>query len=117
MPHEAIDYCRKLYISRQNNIDHFFLNIHLPNVLLKGEIWAYMKDLANYKAKHIHGLQPQLLKWVANDLCETITMLSILVAKHGFPTSWTINITQMIIKTGEIRSRGALLEKLVNMVR
>ena len=60
-----------------------------------------MKDLANHNAGDIHGLEFELLKWVANDLCELITKLFNLVAKEGFPTSWTINIVQIIIKYGE----------------
>ena len=66
-----------------------------------GEIWAHMKELANHKAGDIHGLKPKLLKWVANDLSEPITKLFNLVAKEGFPASWTINMIQLIFKFGE----------------
>ena len=71
-----------------------------------GGIWAHMKDLANHKAEDTNGLKLELLKWVANDLCEPITKLFSLVPKEGFPASWTININQMNIKYCEIHSRG-----------
>ena len=67
---------------------------------------GHMKDLANHKARDIHGLKPEFLKWVANDLCEPITKLFNLVAREGFPASWTINIIQMIFKSDERSSLG-----------
>ena len=105
-PQEAVDYCTKLYTSGQSINDHFVPNTQLPNVFTKGEIWATMKDLANHKASDIHGLKPKFLKWAANDLCEPITKLFNLVAREGFPTSWTTNIIQMIFKSGERNSMG-----------
>ena len=75
--------------------------MQLPDVSTKGKIWARMKDLANHKARDIHGSKPKHLKWVANDLCEPITKLFNLVAKESFPASWTINISQMIFKSSE----------------
>ena len=69
-----------------------------------------MKYLANHKVGDIHGLKLELLKWVANDLCEPITKLFNLVAKEDFPTSWTINIIQMIFKSSERRSMGDLYD-------
>ena len=65
-----------------------------------------MKDLANHKTMDIHGLKPKLLKWVVNDLCESIKKLFKLVAKEGFQTSCCINITQMIFKYDERHSPG-----------
>ena len=65
-----------------------------------------MKDLANHKAKDIHRSKPKLLKWVANDLFESITKLSNLVAKEGFSVSWTNNFIQIIFKFSERHSLG-----------
>ena len=65
-----------------------------------------MKDLANQKARDIHGLKPKLLEWIANDLCEPVTKLFNLVAREGFPASWIINIIQMIFKSSERRCPG-----------
>ena len=49
-------------------------------------------------------LKHELLKWVANDLCESITKLFNLVTTKGFSASWIINIIQMIFNYGERRS-------------
>ena len=49
-----------------------------------------MKDPTHNKAGDIHGLKLEILNWATNDLCESITKLFNLVAKEGFPISWTI---------------------------
>jgi hypothetical protein len=67
-----------------------------------------VKDLANHKARDFRGLKLQLLKWDANHLCEPITRQFNLVAKEDFPTSWTINIIQMIFKYDERHSLGTI---------
>ena len=48
-----------------------------------GPIWKTY-TLANHKARGIRGLKFELLKWVANDLCEPIAKLINLVTKEGF---------------------------------
>ena len=49
--------------------------------------------------RHIlHGLKPELVEWVANDLCGTIIKLFNLVDEEGFMTLWVINIIQKIFK-------------------
>jgi hypothetical protein len=122
---EAIDYYTKLYASRQSTIDHFVPNIQLHGVFTTGELWAHMKGLANHKASDIHRLKPD-----ANDPCESITSLFNLVPKWRFMASRTININQMIFKSGEghilwnsrtiilgkIFSKlyGLILEKMIN---
>ena len=65
-----------------------------------------MKDVANHKVGDIHGLKHEPPKWVANDLCKSITRLLNLVAKEGFSISWTINTIQLIFKSGERHSPG-----------
>lgn len=52
----------------------------------------------------MHGLKPDFLKWVANDLCKPITPLMNLVAKVDFSASWTIYIIRMIFTYGERHS-------------
>ena len=39
-----------------------FLNIQLVDVYTEREIWTHMKELANHKAGHIHGLKLEFLK-------------------------------------------------------
>ena len=56
-PQRAIDYCTKLYTSGQGINDHFVPAIQLPDIFTKQEIWAHMTDLANHKAKDIHGFK------------------------------------------------------------
>ena len=69
---------------------------------------AHRKDLANREAMYIHGLQPQLRKWVANNLHEPITKLFNLVAKEGFPSSSTVNIIQMIFNLVKDAPQGTI---------
>lgn len=47
----------------------------------RGEVWAAVRDLANQKARDIHGLKFKCPKSVANDLCESITTLYNVVAR------------------------------------
>ena len=75
------------------------LNFHM--FLQKKKYGPTMKDLANHKARDIHGLNHEFLEWVAKHLCEPTTKLFNVVARGGFPTSWTTNIIQMIFKFGE----------------
>ena len=58
-----------------------------------------MKDLAYHKARDIHGLKTEYLKWAISYLCESITKLFDLVVREGFMASWTTNIIQMIFKS------------------
>ena len=102
-PQEAVDYCTKLYTSRQIINDHVVMNIQLFHVFTVG---GHMLYLANHKASDIHGLKPEFLKWATNDMCEPITLLFNLVAKEGLLASWTINIIQMIFKSSENHSLG-----------
>ena len=65
-----------------------------------------MKYLANHNSWDIHGLKHKFLERVAIDLCEPITKLFNLVARIGFPTSWTTNMIQMIFKSCETTTLG-----------
>ena len=65
-PQEAMDYYTKLYTSRQSINDHFVSNTQFPNVFTKREIWAIMKYLGDHKARGIHGLKLEFLKWVTS---------------------------------------------------
>ena len=76
----------------------------MQRVFIEWDIWANMKDLANHKARNIHALQLEFMKWAALDLCEPITRLFNLVAKEGIPASWNTNITQMIVESNERNS-------------
>lgn len=61
------------------------MNIQLLDLfLIVGEIWVHMKGIANHEANDIHGLKRKFLKWVANDSCDPITSLFILVLQRKF---------------------------------
>ena len=69
-----------------------------------------MKDLANHKARNIHALQLEFMKWATLDLCEPITKLFNLVAKEG------TNIIQMIVESNERNSLRNYRTTMLNTI-